>query len=602
MNKTAENFVALVEATEPAALEDLQGQRARGTKSTRVIVGNLPVIEIGFDEPRVVNQAIEALAAQDNVYQRAAMLVQVVRGDPPPRGIARPKDAPRIVPVRQPRLRELLAASAVWQKDCGEEIQQCHVPDWVIKEVDARGQWSGVRNLVGVVEVPVLRADGTILQTAGYDGQTGLIFDPQIVFPEIPERPTRDDARRAVASLLEVIEEFPYPSDHHKSGWLSAVITPLVRYAIAGPAPLHLFDANAPGSGKTLQADSASMIVTGRPAAKMAMSREDEEMRKRITAVALADERIVLIDNVPSTLGGASLDAALTATSWSDRLLGESKMATGIPLYTTWMATGNNVIIVGDTGRRTLPIRLESRDEHPEERSGFRHPNLLAWVLENRGRLAAAAVVIPGAYCAAGRPDMRLKPWGSYDDWSALVRASLVWAGMPDPAATRANIVSQSDREAAALRALIAGWREADPAGDGLTCAEAVQLLEKHPNAYQTLRAALLDLATSKGSDRPNPRSLAMKLHHVRQRVVGGHYFDSRDRNHTAVWFVAGSAEGAGREVAELREVATPDAPAPPRTCAPAHAHEEHTATGSTSRSSATSLEAEESEVAAWTG
>jgi hypothetical protein len=474
------------------------------------------------------------------------------------------------------------------------------VPDWLVKEVDARGQWPGVRNLVGVVEVPVLRADGTILQRTGYDAQTGLIFDPQIRFPEISQRPARDDARRAVDELLEVIAEFPYPSDHHKSGWLSAVITPLVRYAIAGPAPLHLFDANSPGSGKTLQADAASMIVTGRPAAKMAMSREDEEMRKRITAVALAAEQIVLIDNIPSTLGGASLDAALTATSWADRLLGESRMATGIPLYTTWMATGNNVILAGDTGRRTLPIRLESRDEHPEERSGFRHPNLLAWVQDNRGRLAAAAVTIPGAYCAAGRPDMQLKPWGSYDDWSGLVRAALVWAGMPDPAATRANLVGQSDREAAALRALIAGWQEADPVGDGLTCAEAVQLLEKYPNDYQTLRSAMAEVATSRSSDRPNTRSLAMRLHHVRHRVVGGRYFDSRNRNHTAVWFVAGAAEGAGREVMEVREVNTPDAPAPPRTRAPAH--EEPTASGSTSRTSTSSLECEESEVAAWTG
>ena len=159
----------------------------------------------------------------------------------------------------------------------------------------------------------------------------------------------------------------------------------------------------------------------------------------------------------------------LTATSWSDRILGQTAMASGVPLFATWYATGNNIILAADTARRTLHIRLESPDEKPEERSGFHHPDLLAWVRTVRPRLATAAVTVLAAYCAAGRPDMRLTPWGSFEAWSALVRQALVWAGLPDPAATRTELTSQADREAAALRGLIAGWEEIDPNGSGLT-------------------------------------------------------------------------------------------------------------------------------------
>ena len=169
----------------------------------------------------------------------------------------------------------------------------------------------------------------------------------------------------------------------------------------------------------------------------LALPRDDEEFRKRITALAIAAEPLVLIDNISGTLGSPSLDAALTATSWSDRILGQTAMASGIPLFATWYATGNNVILAADTARRTLHIRLESPLESPEERAGFRHPALLAWIRQERGRLAVAPVTILAAYCAAGRPDMGLRPWGSFEAWSGLVRQAVVWVGMPDPAETR---------------------------------------------------------------------------------------------------------------------------------------------------------------------
>ena len=106
-------------------------------------------ITIDTDESRVVDEAIEALATRENVYQRGGCLVQVVEGTEPPRGIARPKDAPRIAPMRYPRIRELLADAAAWYRPAGEdgERERIHPPDWVVKAIDARGQWQGIRRL-----------------------------------------------------------------------------------------------------------------------------------------------------------------------------------------------------------------------------------------------------------------------------------------------------------------------------------------------------------------------------------------------------------------------------------------------------------------------
>jgi hypothetical protein len=502
------------------------------------------IIIIGTDESRVVDEAIEALATRENIYQRGGALVQVVEGTEPPKGIARPKDAPRIAPMRFPRIREQLADAAGWYRVTGdgEEPERIHPPDWTTKALAARDQWPNmIPRIEAVVESPILRADGTVLQTPGYDVSTGILFRPQVTFPPVPDSPTRADALRAVEALLEVVEDFPFASPAHRAAWLAGTLTPQSRYAFHGPAPLFLIDANTPGCGKSLAADAAFLIAAGREAARMSLPRDDDEFRKRITALAVAGEPLILIDNIPDTgtFGSPSLDAALTATSWSDRILGQTAMASAVPMFATWWGTGNNVILAADTSRRVVHIRLESPEESPEERSGFHHADLLAWVRSERPRLTTAAVAILAAYCAAGRPDMRLRPWGSFEAWSDLVRQAIVWAGLPDPGTTRTELTRQADREATALRQLIVGWDEIDASGAGMTVVEIIRTLAEHPNEYDAIRGALWELCPPKDGKTLNPRSVGMRLHHLRQRVIAGRALDRRDAREGAIWSVS---------------------------------------------------------------
>ncbi len=565
---TAADFQALADAAPIVTPQQAAewGRKRRQRFSDRQII-------IGVDESRVVDEAVAALAAREDIFQRGGMLVEVVRGGNPPAGIARPKDAPRIGQIRTPRLRELLAASAEWITG-GEEPERTHPPAWAVASVDARGQWPSIRRLEGVTEIPVLRADGSVLQRPGYDPDTGLLFEPQHAFPEIPSRPGKADAERARDSLLDVVVDFPFAADAHRAAWVASVLTPIARYAYYGPAPMFLIDANVRGCGKTLLTDAAGLIVCGRSMARMTAPRDDDEFRKRITALALAGEPTILIDNVSGMLGSPSLDAALTATSWSDRVLGRTEMVT-LPLLATWYATGNNIIVVADTARRIDHIRLESSEETPEERSGFHHADLLAWVRENRPRLAAAAVTIVAGYCAAGRPDMRLTPWGSFEGWSALVRSAVVWAGMPDPASTRRELATQADRDAAALRMLLEGLLEMDPDSRGVSVATMVKRLGEYPDEYEPLRAAIWEAVPSRDGRFPTPRSIGQKLHHLRHRVIGGRFLDSKDAKMGILWLVR-QAESGGKGA----KVGNDSAHTRARTHAPAPAHEDGPATG----------------------
>jgi acyl-CoA reductase-like NAD-dependent aldehyde dehydrogenase len=68
-----------------------------------------------------------------------------------------------------------------------------------------RGSWP-VRRIEGIVMAPVLRPDGSVLQTPGYDEQTRLVYVPGREYPAVPDRPTKDDALDAAARLIEVVK------------------------------------------------------------------------------------------------------------------------------------------------------------------------------------------------------------------------------------------------------------------------------------------------------------------------------------------------------------------------------------------------------------
>lgn len=502
-------------------------------------------IAVTCEEMEVVDMAIAALARRPEVYQRGGLLVEIVYDAPSPRGVKRPLKSPAIAVIRLPRLRELLSAAACWFVETEDTIKEVHPPEWAYKSVEARGQWAGVRPLLGVVEAPVIRCDGSVFQERGYDPETGLFLASQVEFPPIPARLTQADATKAAAELLDVVCDFPFASEAHRAAWLAGVLTPMARHAFHGPAPLFMLDANTRGAGKSLLTDVTSMIVAGREMARMVVPQNDDEFRKRITALAVAGESLVLLDNVAGNLGSPSLDAALTATSWADRLLGYTEIARNVPLTATWYATGNNIVLVGDTARRVLHVRLESPLENPEERSGFRHPELLRWVQLERPRLTAAAVTLLAAYLQAGRPNMKLTTWGSFEAWSCWVRQAIMWAGLPDPAATRVELLTTADREAAALCQLISGLTEADPSGSGMTAAEITKLLTEHPADYAGLREAIMELVSGRDGKLPSPRSLGNKLRRLRRRVVAGAMIDYRPTKMGAIWRVV-SAESGG--------------------------------------------------------
>ena len=530
-------------------------------------------ILIDTDEHRVVTETIAALTIDPDIYQRGGMLVRVLRDHHPSDGVVRGYGSAVIGALPAANLRERMTRCATFSKfirQNGELIEvRAHPTPWLVAAVEARGEWPGIRRLMGVSDAPVLRRDGSIWQTPGYDNVTGVLYEPSpdCQFPTIPAAPTIDDARRSLASLLEVVCDFRFENEDHCAAWLAGLLTPLARFAFAGPAPLFLIDANVRGAGKGLLAQTVGWIVLGREMPVSSYAHDSEEMRKKITSIAIAGDRMVLLDNLEGSFGNDALDRALTSTRWKDRILGKSEMV-DLPLIPIWYGTGNNVAVAADTTRRIIHVRLDVLDEHPEDRTGFQHPDLVEWVRTHRGRLLCDALTILSAYCGAGRPSQDLTPFGSFEGWSGIVREAVVWIGLPDPCRTRTRLAESSDTTAATLGQLIAAWRAFDSLGQGVVISEMLERLYRSDyrpgdDSSVAMRAALENLVGCPPGKAPTPRQVGNKLRHFRRRVINGAYLDvvaGEYHRSGAVWRLhapQGASDGPTCESASLASLAS---------------------------------------------
>jgi primase-polymerase (primpol)-like protein len=484
-------------------------------------------IEILESEDVTVKKCLEALQTDPLIYQRGHMLVMILRDPSPAKGMGRPPGSPTIAPIPRARLREQLSTFP-WKKMNKGRLLPARPDDTIVGQVFDRREYPGIRPIEGIVEVPILRPDGSIFDQPGYDEVTGMVFEPNMDFPPIPARPTHDDAIEAIGELRKLVQDFPFAKDErgdcgeHEAAWLSAALTPFARVTIQGPAPLFLNDASTPGSGKTLLADIISMMATGRPMARTTLPDNDEEIRKRITSLALAGDQMVLLDNVDqnTSLGSQSLDAALTGTTWKDRLLGRNDRVE-LPLNLIWYATGNNVALRGDIPRRVVPCRLEPDVSDPDKRNEFQIKEpLLEHVQKNRARLVVAALTVLRAYLINPERDLvrrSLVRFGSFEGWSDVVRAAVFWTTGKDPLKTQEGL-KESSPESHAREALITGWFELPDSDKGLTTRHALDLVMSNPKLYATLRDALMDM--SRNRELPGTRIVAKRLSSLRGRII----------------------------------------------------------------------------------
>jgi primase-polymerase (primpol)-like protein len=455
-------------------------------------------IQVGTDMSPPVDalQAALLTCTATPLYQRGRFICHIGAGGPPLKWLQRPPDMPQILLTSAPHLRELASKAAqFWVEDVKTGLRLTRPPLHVIDTLMARPGWD-FPLLEGIVNVPTLCPDGTLLIDQGYDADSGLYVDFNgVTFPPLPARPDKAAAQQAIAFLKkEVFCDFLWANEKvHVSATLAALLSCVCRYAILGHVPMFAVRATTRGSGKGKLIDVISLIATGRTAPRVAQTMDEEEERKRLLAVALAGLLLLHIDNVSHPLGSGPLDLALTSPTFGDRMLGKNEQREA-PMTCVFFSSGNNMQFKSDTARRVIPIDLDPKMEHPEQRTGFRQDDLEAWVLANRPHLVMAALTIVKAYMDCTDKPATPAPLGSYEQWSNLIRAALIWAGEVDPCDARLGIEAESDPQYERRDQLLEAW-ERCYASQAVTLNLAQQDISQRamvgPNEWNDLRDAL---------------------------------------------------------------------------------------------------------------
>jgi putative DNA primase/helicase len=404
---------------------------------------------------------------------------------------------PGVTKVTPANLRRALGQSACWKKfNSKGKLIQIDPPKDLVEQIDSMvGEWP-FPAITGVISTPTLRPDGSLLDKEGYDEATGLVLLGAPRMPDIPDKPTKDDACRSLKLIDGLLDGFPFVNPESRAVALSMVLTPVLRAACAPAVPMHLITKPQPGTGASYLADIASIIATGEHCAAIAVGSDPHETQKQLISAALSGFQIINLDNCRVPLEGDFLCQVTERPLMQLRPFGKLEVVR-VPNGFTTFANGNNAVVADDLVRRTIGSALDANMENPETRTFSADP--LGMAKADRGRYVAACLTIGRAYFTAGQPE-RLARLPSYTRWSDLVRSALVWLGRADPVSTMAAERSR-DPVRQTRAAVFDAWVRELGTGRYLT-SELIQKAEEwnpHTNAPRrpALRAALLEIAAN---------------------------------------------------------------------------------------------------------
>ncbi|ONH55583.1 hypothetical protein CcI49_28490 [Frankia sp. CcI49] len=265
--------------------------------------------------------------------------------------------------------------------------------------------WPGVRPLQGIVGSPVLRPNGTLVQSAGYDAETGLFYAPKVEIPWVSARPDRDEMEAARRFLLvNFLGGFPWVSDSDRANYIGLLATGILRPYIRTVTPHGMITATTQASGKTILSEGIGLLYGQRV---LPWPEAEAELRKAITSALGEPAPVLVFDNLRegTVVDSPVLAQLLTTTEWSDRRLGTNTTVRHAN-DRLWLTTGNNLRLGGDIATRTVLVRLDPKMPHPEERTGFAIPGLDRWVREpaNQRVVLRHLLVLVMGWMAAGAP------------------------------------------------------------------------------------------------------------------------------------------------------------------------------------------------------
>jgi len=308
----------------------------------------------------------------------------------------------------------------------------------VAEELDT--QWGfSFPPLKAIVASPVFDAEGSLIATPGYHAKSGIFYNPpkDFVLPPIPERPTKEEAFKARDLILNhVLPDFPFSDakkgndrgDSSRAHTMALLLQQFMRPMFPGNIPLIFTQKPDISTGATLMIQMVLYIPHGRIIGAQTEAKDNDELKKQLTASGMESQSVVWIDNVNNHLHGSALSNWATCGVWEDRILGRSEKVR-FPVTCTTVLSGNNMRASREVGRRCLLIFMDAARD-VTNRSGFTH-DLERYVPANRAELVAACLTMIRYWIQLDKPMWKGEVLKSFAGYSRVMGGLLECLEIP---------------------------------------------------------------------------------------------------------------------------------------------------------------------------
>jgi hypothetical protein len=371
---------------------------------------------------------------------------------------------------------------------------------------------------------PLVTTSGQVIDGVGLDRDTGLVhrIDPLLRACVPSKPPAEQDVRDALIFLLD---EWLVDVALDRVGKCIAIMLALtlIERALLPERPAFFVTAGQRGGGKTTLVNMITLAALGRRAAAAAWSENSEERKKALFSYLRQSLACVVWDNIPrgAAISCAHIEAALTASDISDRVLGVSHVET-VPSTTVQIFTGNSIMPRGDMASRSLMLALNVNRPDPENRA-FAHADPLAWTQANRPKIVRAlyTLLVAGALNRPKQQEVktRFKTWWNLVGWSMEYAASLIGTTVNCTELMRAGEAEDEEASAVstALTIMLEIWGGRSFTSMDVVKAMILEMEDAEKAKAEPICDALGELV-GKRLDRPTARSIGKLL---TKRLVG---------------------------------------------------------------------------------
>lgn len=240
--------------------------------------------------------------------------------------------------------------------------------------------------------------------------------------------------------IKDIYGEYCFKSKQDFTNAVSALLTPFIKGLYPQfncRQPCFFFRGNRERSGKDHCQGVTTILYTGEALEEGPVSigensvNGSEEFRKKILTLLKLGRVIIHFSNNKGFIDNASLESFLTASTYSDRLLGGNE-SLKFDNETNISLSGNvGIGLSADLQNRCRFINLHLDIEDANSRK-FNRPNLHQYVKDNRNKILSALYTLVRNWVENGSPDGS-KVFTSFPEWARIVGGILESAGYDSP-------------------------------------------------------------------------------------------------------------------------------------------------------------------------